>query len=149
MLVGWLTWQQQTVELKCADLTEEDAHRAPIKTSPQMTIAALVSHLTAVERDWLEGSFLGRAELLTDDQAGGWDVTGRPLHQIVESYRRRAARSRQIIESHQLEQLEAFAPPGMQLVSLRWIVTHLIEETGRHLGHLDLLRELSDGSRGQ
>ncbi len=59
MLVGWLTWQQQTVELKCADLTEEDAHRAPIKTSPQMTIAALVSHLTAVERDWLEGSFLG------------------------------------------------------------------------------------------
>ncbi len=149
MLVGWLTWQQQTVELKCADLTEEDARRAPIQTSPQMTIAALVSHLAAVERDWLEGSFLGRAELLTDDSAGGWDVTGRPLHQIVEAYRRRAARSRQIIESHQLEQLEAFAPPGMELVSLRWIVTHLIEETGRHLGHLDLLRELSDGSRGQ
>jgi Protein of unknown function (DUF664) len=37
----------------------------------------------------------------------------------------------------------------MELVSLRWIVTHLIEETARHLGHLDLLRELADGSVGQ
>ena len=34
-------------------------------------------------------------------------------------------------------------------MSLRWILLHLIEETDRHLGHIDLLREQADGSTGE
>lgn len=37
---------------------------------------------------------------------------------------------------------------GLPLVSLRWILGHVLEETARHLGHLDLLREAADGQRG-
>jgi hypothetical protein len=36
----------------------------------------------------------------------------------------------------------------LELVSLRWILGHMVEETGRHLGHLDALRELADGVTG-
>jgi len=34
-------------------------------------------------------------------------------------------------------------------VTMRWILLHLIEETARHNGHLDVLRELADGARGR
>jgi hypothetical protein len=45
-----------------------------------------------------------------------------------------------------MRRAEAWAPEGIELVSPRWIVTHLIEETARHLGHLDAMRELTDGT---
>jgi hypothetical protein len=51
MLVGWLDWQHRSIEVKCAGLSDTAAHRAPLATSPDMTIAGLVSHLTAVERE--------------------------------------------------------------------------------------------------
>ena len=149
MLAGWLDWQHQTVGIKCDGLADVDAHQAPLATSPSMSIAGLVSHLTSVERDWLEGSFLGDAELLNSDPDGGWNVSGRSLEELLISYRRRGTRTQEILAEYELEELEAYAPAGLELVSLRWIVTHLIEETGRHLGHLDLLREMVDGSRGQ
>lgn len=149
MLAGWLDWQHQTVAVKCAGLSNADAQALPLPTSPQMSIAALVSHLTSVERDWLEGSFLGDKAVLNLDADGGWDVADQDLSDLLEGYRRQGIRSLQILAEHELDEVEAYAPPGMELVSLRWIVTHLIEETGRHLGHLDLLREMSDGTRGQ
>jgi hypothetical protein len=38
---------------------------------------------------------------------------------------------------------------GTYTFSLRWVIAHMIEETGRHLGHMDLLRELADGAVGE
>ena len=52
------------------------------------------------------------------------------------------------MEQHDFDELEAYAPAGVELVSLRWIVGHVVEETARHLGHLDLIREALDGARG-
>ena len=148
VLTGWLDWQRQTVHVKCAGLGDTKAHAAPLPMSPAMSIAGLVSHLTSVERDWFEGSFLGSVDVLSAD-GGGWDVSGQSITQLLRNYSRQCSRSQQILAEHSLDELEAYAPPGLELVSLRWIVTHLIEETGRHLGHLDLLREMADGSRGQ
>lgn len=149
MLVGWLEWQQRTVRLKCEGVSETDARRAPLETSPDMTIAGLVGHLTLVERDWLEGSFLGNVQLLGSDDNGGWKIDGKSLAELLADYQRQTRRSQEILAGHGLDELEAYAPPGFDLVSLRWILTHLVEETGRHLGHLDFLREMADGSRGQ
>lgn len=149
MLVGWLDWQHKTVRVKCDGLTEGDAHRAPLTTSPEMSIASLVSHLTSVERGWLEGSFLGDLEVLSAEEAGGWDGGKGSLQELLHAYDKQCARSLQILAHHGLDELEAYAPPGLDVVSLRWIATHLVEETGRHLGHLDLLREMVDGTRGQ
>lgn len=149
VLTGWLGWQHQTVQLKCEGVPDADAYRAPLPTSPRTSIAGVVAHLAVVERGWLEGSFLGAAEPLARDPGDGWDVEGQPLADLLHGYDLQWERSQQILREHDLDELEAHVPPGCARVSLRWIVTHLVEETGRHLGHLDLLREMVDGSRGQ
>lgn len=151
MLTGWLDWQRATVRMKCAGLSESDARRAPLPSSPLMTIAGLVSHLRWVEYGWFVVGFLGepnRAPSADQDPAARWRVNGTTVRQLLDDYDLQCARSREIVAAHDLDQLEAHAPPGLELVSLRWILGHMIEETARHLGHLDALRELADGVTG-
>lgn len=56
-------------------------------------------------------------------------------------------RSRQVALAHELDQ-EAIGPRRRDF-TLRFVVLHLIEETARHLGHMDILRELLDGATGE
>ncbi len=65
---------------------------------------------------------------------------------LVENYVQECARSRAV--AGKLD-LEATVERGGAPVNLRWVLIHMIEETGRHAGHLDLLRELLDGSTGE
>jgi hypothetical protein len=39
--------------------------------------------------------------------------------------------------------------PRIGPVSVRWVLIHMIEETARHAGHLDVIREFLDGSTGE
>lgn len=146
VLLGWLDWQRATVHRKCAGLSDEVAYQRPIPASA-LSVASVVAHLRWVESHWFERSFLGR-ESPAGDGNSGWDVDGVPLDVLLGAYAEQCARSRAIVEQHQLGELEAFAPEGIDVVSLRWILGHLIEETARHVGHLDLLREATDGVRG-
>jgi hypothetical protein len=50
---------------------------------------------------------------------------------------------------HLLLTLDVLGAPGPRRASRRWTLTHLIEETGRHAGHADILRELADGTTGR
>jgi hypothetical protein len=105
-----------------------------------------------VERGWFETSFLGapsdKIPTADGDPLAQGRPTNTPLASLLDDYEAQCARSREIVAAHDLDQLEAYAPPGLELVSLRWILGHMIEETARHLGHLDALRELADGSTG-
>jgi uncharacterized damage-inducible protein DinB len=151
MLTGWLDWQRATVAMKCENVSEADARRALFPSSPTMTIAGVVSHLRWVEHGWFEVGFLGEPDLgpsTDDDPHAGWRVDGVSLARLIDEYDVQCARSREIVAAHDLDELEAFAPPGLELVSLRWILGHMVEETARHLGHLDALRELTDGVTG-
>ena len=146
VLLGWLDWQRATVHRKCAGLDDESVVRRAVVTS-ELTVASVVSHLRWVEWHWFERSFLGRPAD-EGDPSGGWVVTSLTMGRILEAYDAQCARSRAIVEEHDLDDLEAYAPDGIELVSLRWIIGHVTEETARHLGHLDLLREALDGARG-
>jgi uncharacterized damage-inducible protein DinB len=146
MLAGWLDWQRHTVRLKCQDLDDEQARLAPLPASPRMTIATVVAHLRWVERAWFEVSFLGDRDLQSQDPLELPAPPETPLAQLLDEYDAQCARSREIVAAHQLDDIEAWAPEGLELVSLRWIIGHLLEETARHLGHLDALRELTDGT---
>jgi uncharacterized damage-inducible protein DinB len=142
MLSGWLDWQRQTVRLKCTGLSDVDARRQLLPdTSPQMSIAWLVYHLTSVELGWFVRSFLGEPTPSTPSLSEALPV-------LLDAYDAQCEISRQIVADHDLDELEQWAPEGLPLVSLRWILGHVIEETARHLGHLDILRELTDGTRG-
>jgi Protein of unknown function (DUF664) len=151
MLTGWLDWQRATVAMKCEGVSEADARRALLPSSRAMTIAGVVSHLRWVEHGWFEVGFLGepdRGPSTDDDPHAGWRVDGVSLARLIDEYDVQCARSRAIVAAHDLDELEAFAPPGLDLVSLRWILGHMVEETARHLDHLDALRELADGVTG-
>jgi uncharacterized damage-inducible protein DinB len=121
------------------------ADQVLIPTSPALTIAGIVGHLTNVERGWMVRSFLGED---APDAVPDWTPTDRPLAEILDAYDAQCSISRDIAAAHGLDDVEKWAPPGAHLVSLRWILGHLIHETARHLGHLDLLRELTDGQKG-
>ena len=151
-LVGWLDLQRAIVHWKCEGLSEQDAHRAVLPTSPLMTMAGIVSHLRWVEQTWFEVLFLGRpavgpqfdetvedADMMVDDV---------PMQQLLDQYERQCRISNEIIAQHSLE--EAGRHPDFKSAgaTLRWMLIHMVEETARHAGHADVIRELLDGSKG-
>ncbi len=59
-LVGWLDMQRALVHWKCEGLTDPDAHRSVLASSPLMTMAGIVSHMRWVENLWFAILFLGQ-----------------------------------------------------------------------------------------
>lgn len=147
VLTGWLDRQRATVRLKVDGLSEQDGYRSLVATSPRMTVAGVVSHLRATEHGWFTGSFPSISGPRRDDDRGGWLFEHRPLAELVDEYDAECVVSRRIVAALDLGAMQEFTPPEYPPVSLRWIVTHMIEETARHLGHLDILREHLDGTR--
>jgi uncharacterized protein DUF664 len=151
LLNEFLEWQRATVRLKCEGLADFDAHRACLPSSPLMTMAGVVSHLRWVENWWFETRLLGEPDCAPwsdEDPDAEMRVDGVPLTQLLGEYEAQCARSREIIANLDLETLEQGNPAGGEPASLRWILLHMIEETARHNGHLDAIRELTDGVTG-
>lgn len=150
-LVGWLDLQRAVIQWKCEGLSDADAHRPVLPTSPYMTMAGLVSHMRWVEFLWFEVVFLGRpaeGPPFEDGEDADMMVDGIPLAQLIEEYDRQCAISNEIVAAHPLDTLGVHPDFRDPASSLRWIMIHMIEETARHAGHMDAIRELLDGSKG-
>jgi hypothetical protein len=121
-----------------------------------LTLGGLLYHLALAEEDWLEIHFLGRPDR---DPFAHADWDGDPdwqfrvpdalqPEQLRQRYREACDRSRAAVrQASGLDQMSA-KPVRGEHFSLRWALLHLIEETARHAGHADLLREAIDGSVG-
>jgi uncharacterized damage-inducible protein DinB len=150
MLIAWLDWHRATVFVKTDGLAEDLAHRPLLASSPLMTVAGLVSHLYWVERDWVEHVLLGGESdqpWSAEDPDKDFKVDGTPLAELLAAYERQCARNNEIVRSLSLD-TEAAVERRRGRVTLRWILQHLIEETARHNGHIDILREMLDGVTG-
>jgi uncharacterized damage-inducible protein DinB len=151
-LTAMLDYARATVRAKCEGISEQDARRAPLPTSPLMTVSGLVSHLRWVEYWWVEAVLLGREDNgpWTDDDPDremriALDV---PLAQLLDEYDAQSARYRELVAGLDLETRTRRAMTDGRTVTLRFVLLHLVEETARHNGHLDILRELVDGVTG-
>ncbi|WP_328783138.1 DinB family protein [Streptomyces canus] len=151
-LVTFLSYVRATAVAKCEGVSEGDARRAPLPGSPLMTMSGLISHLRWVEYFWIQVMFLGEAD------EGPWTeedpdremriATEIPLAELIASYEQQSARYETLLNTLDLDST-AKQPNGSGThVTLRWVILHLIEETARHNGHLDVLRELADGTTG-
>ena len=154
VLTTMLDYTRDTVHAKCADLSDADARRAPLPDSPLMTISGLVSHLRWNESSWIEKTMLGGtidAPWTDDDPDREFRIaTEIPLTQLLADYRAACDRHRDLVASLDLDTPSRGALPWRtEPVTLRWILFHLTEETARHNGHIDILRELADGARGR
>ena len=151
LLLTMLGYTQRTAVRKVRGLSPELASRAPLTTSPYTSPAGVLNHLRWVEAWWVDARLLGRRidHPSTQENPNGEfeEGTTLPLDEVIELYEERAEQTRSVFAEHDLDALMAKAKPESPLTA-RWILLHLIEETARHNGHLDILREMADGSVG-
>jgi uncharacterized damage-inducible protein DinB len=155
-LTGFLDWQRETILLKTAGLSREQLAQ-PLPPS-SLTLAGLVNHLALVEDSWFRVRFAGLPE---DSLWAGrdWDAdpdwefrTAADLEpeELRQRYRDACTRSREVVaRAAGLDQLSRGKSRDGQHWDLRWILIHMLEETARHAGHADLLREAIDGTVGE
>jgi len=144
----FLAFLRLTAVHKVAGLSRELAAAAPIPTSPAITAMRVLKHLTAVERYWMSivGGGADLPELWGADAEASWKFTADETPEsVIADYRAEWALSEQALAGRGPDDTSAGQPDK----TIRWIRTHLIQETGRHVGHLDFLRELADGEVGE
>ncbi|GAA4543880.1 DinB family protein [Amycolatopsis samaneae] len=151
-LVGFLRKQRETFELKCAGL--EAAALASRAVPPSsLSLLGMIRHLAEVERGWFRWVMAGQETprlFDTDDDLGfaGAEADPALVAEAWECWRAEVAFvERFVAEASDLD--VTGNSPRLGAVSLRWVLTHLIEEYARHNGHADLLRERIDGTVGE
>lgn len=156
LLAGYLDYLRQTLLRKLDGLSEEELRGSRLPSG--WTPLELVRHLTYVERRWLCWGF--EAELLSDpwaDQDGDdrWHVpAGMTAEEVLADFRVQSARSREVVRGVALEERASTGgrfPAGgdAEPPTLGWILCHLLQEHARHVGQLDVVRELADGTVGE
>jgi uncharacterized damage-inducible protein DinB len=152
MLTEFLDLHRAAVHRKVAGLSDDDAWRRFV---PSLTSAAgIVKHLGYVEQSWFRVRLAGETGLpvpWTDENpdADFERAEGDTLEGLLEVYARQCDRSRETTASMQLDDLAAAPGRDGRRTTLRWVLVHMIEETARHNGHLDIVRELIDGQTGE
>ena len=147
VLAGFRERYRGILPRKLAGLSEDDARR-PLVPS-QTTLLGLVKHLASVEREWFGQILQQRPAADFGLPLPGDGFTLDPadkVDSVAADYRAACAESRAAAERYQLDHVVPQDRLGS--VSLRWIYVHMIEETSRHAGHADILREQTDGSTG-
>ncbi|MBB5435934.1 putative damage-inducible protein DinB [Nocardiopsis composta] len=143
VLLGFLDHLRESVAAKAHGVPEPQV-RAPGVASGT-NLLGLVKHLTHVERHWLLGL------PVADWAATFHPEPGESAEDVLRAYRETAARANEAVAA--CPDLAGAGPrPGGRpgpAPPLRWTLTHLVEETGRHAGHADILRELIDGATGR
>jgi len=152
----YLDYQRETILLKTEGLTKEQlGQRIP---SSSLTLAGILYHLALNEEGWFEVDFLGH-EPREDFQGIDWDAD--PDYEfrtalekepdwLRRRYRDACDRARQVTAAAgSMDDLSVSTRVGGKPYTLRWLMMHLIEETARHAGHADLLREAIDGTVGE
>jgi uncharacterized damage-inducible protein DinB len=154
MLTGWLEHHRGILVWKCEGLTAEQLRRRAVPPST-LSLLGLVRHMAEVERGWFRAVFLGEDvpdlyDRSADEDADFNDVDQAEPAAAFDAFERECAASRLALA--QAPSLDALSKRPSERTgepwSLRWIVTHMIEEYARHNGHADLLRETVDGSTG-
>ncbi|WP_424185614.1 DinB family protein [Actinokineospora sp. G85] len=148
-VAGFIDFMRDVVVRKASGLSEADAHRA-VLPSPLMTVTGLLSHLRWVEAHWfgtvLEGE-PDRAPYTDEDPDADFRAgEALTLEQAIAEYTAQCAVSREIAARHDDDEVLPFRDGGQ--VTVRWVLLHMVEETARHVGHLDVIRESLDGATG-
>lgn len=151
LLATFLDYARATVHTKCEGAAAGHARSAPLPGSPLMTMSGLVNHVRWVEYYWFQVVLLG------EEDEGPWTeedpdremriAVDQDLPDLLAEYETQCQRYRKLVADTDLDTV-AVRPVRQGTVTLRWILLHLIEETARHNGHLDILRELADGATG-
>jgi len=146
-LALFLDLQREAMATKLDDLSEDQARATPTPSS--LCLLSIVKHLAFVDRRWFQLAMAGR------DIPGLWPPAdpgqelrvepGETLESVRALYEDIAAESRAIASA--ASPADACHPSDTG-INVRWVMLHMIEETARHAGHADIIREAIDGRAG-
>ena len=156
LLLGFLDYYRSVVVRKVAGLSDAELRTSCLPSG--WTPLELLKHLAYMERRWLCWGF--RAEQLPDphgdeDQAGRWHAgPGDTAASLVAALLAAGEQTRAIASAAELTDVSA---PGGRfrdsdprpLPTLAWVLTYVLQEYARHAGHLDVAREVTDGTTGE
>jgi uncharacterized damage-inducible protein DinB len=149
LLISFLDLYRETILVKVRGLTEDHLRRRLVP-SPT-TLLGIVKHLGYVERSWFRMRFNGEnLPVPWTEQDPDADFRIEPdetAESVLAFYRDQVERARAIVATAQLG--DRVKGQAKQPYTLRWILMHMIEETARHAGHADILREQTDGATGE
>ncbi|MCX5414064.1 DinB family protein [Streptomyces sp. NBC_00059] len=145
-LLTFLNYLREAVLAKAAGVPEPAVRTAGVPSGT--SLLQLIKHLTAVELNWFVWAYAGadrecwdgEGEVSAEETASG----------LADAYREAIARADEValactdLDRPGARSLRETPPPSM-----RWVLVHMIEETARHAGHADILREQIDGSVGR
>jgi uncharacterized damage-inducible protein DinB len=147
----FLAYQREALIDKLQGLSDEEARMTATVSS--LSLLSLVKHSAIWERRWFQVIVAGRRfpGEWPEAQSAGVDPTFRlteedTVETVVADYREQIAASQEILGSFDLDTPCAW--PEMADQNLRWVALHMIEETARHAGHADIIRETIDGTLG-
>lgn len=150
-LLAFLAQQRAAARNAAYGLTEDQARMAT--TGSALSVGGLIKHLAAAESGWIDrleqcdstdptdyGAYLAQFHLTAEESLAG----------VLDLYEHSAARTDRVVAAvtdlGRVVDLPKGVPWFPEEASVRWIVLHLIEETARHAGHADIIRESLDGA---
>lgn len=155
VFLGYLDYFRSVVLDKVAGLGDEDLRtsRLPSGWAP----LELVKHLTFVERRWLVWGFEGESDADPWGDSGGspggrWTIGAHEAAaDLIRSLEIQGAVTRNVVRRHDLDEVGQPGPrwDGADPATLERVLFHLVQEYARHVGHLDVVRELVDGTVGE
>jgi len=147
MLIAFNDLQRHTLLWKMEGLSEEQL-RTKHQTSG-MSLLGLLKHLVRVEQTWFAGRLMGEPTDGETNVEEAWIPAAAETFEVLkDKYLRAIERANDISMQLPLDQpVISFGSSG-EPVTLQWVLFHMIEETARHLGHADFIREWLDGATG-
>jgi hypothetical protein len=156
-LLAFLAQMRDALRFAVHGLSEEQAISRP--TTSSLNLAGLIKHIANVERHWIV-EVVSQRELPQAERASAQDwedhfrlIGDETLEWALERYAAVARETESIIG--QIDGMDRpvpvpkgapWFPPDLEAWSVRWVLLHLIQETARHAGHADIIREAIDGA---
>ncbi len=138
-----LQYQRESLVRKVTGVSDEQARMALVPSGTNLLW--LAKHLARAETIWVQVRFAGRSVTVPDDDIRADDTVASALA----AYRRAWAATDAVVAATPSLDLRCRGVADGAPVNLRWVLMHLLEETARHAGHADVLREMIDGQTGR
>src|SRR4051794_35860651 len=150
-LMAYLEHQRHVLRVAAYGLTDEQARAAP--TTSALSVGGLVKHCAAVERSWMDTVLQRKRQGAEGEYETGFRLEpGETVADILALHRHAARETDTIVADLApappvpVPRAAPWFPKDVDAWSARWVLLHLIEETARHAGHADIIREAVDGA---
>lgn len=147
MLIAFNNLQRQSMLWKLEGLSDQQLRSK--HQSSGMSLLGLLKHLIRVEQTWFQKRLAGEPSNGGPNDDDAWNPTpGETFEVLADQYRAAYTRSNEIASTMPLDQMTLTPGSSGKNVTLQWVMFHMLEETARHLGHADIIREAIDGAVG-